>query len=117
MGTKTPLNTKSVKDNYLKRVDADLLRVLSMAIRKADDPAVLDINILRVETSADLSSCRVVVTSNPEAMAKLQGFFKNEIAKTTKIKRVPNLRFVVDTGEDNAKRVEELLGIISRGNN
>ena len=105
------MNSKnSVKDKYLDRVNADLTRILITALRqKINDVALADVNILRVETSADLSTARVFVTGGAKELSAQTGFFRNEIAQNMKIRRVPNLRFLVDNGQANADRIEELL--------
>jgi len=96
--------------NFLNRTNADILRILSVALRqKMADPTVADVTILRVDTAPDLSSCKVFVTACPDALTRASGFLRNEIAQTLNIRRVPALRFVVDNGGENAKVVEELL--------
>jgi len=100
----------------MDRVNADILRQLSVSLRKKGDPGLENASILRVETSADLSSARVFVTGGEEILNGLQGFFKNEIAQNLKIRRTPNLRFIRDDGQKNADRIEEILQQI-RGDN
>jgi ribosome-binding factor A len=75
------------------------------------------VDILRVETAPDLGSARVYVNSavGAKELEKSVGFLRTEIANNMKIKRVPNLRFIVDNGEQNAQRVDELLKIINGG--
>ena len=106
------MSSKSVKDNFMQRTNADLLRVLTVALRqRVNDDSLVNVSILRVECGADLSTARVFVTGGEKALNASIGFFRNEIAQNLKIRRVPNLRFIVDTGGDNAARVEELLKI------
>ena len=105
---KTP-GRNSVKDNFMERTNADLFRVLSMALRKHSDPTIHTANILRVETSADLSTSRISVNGGADVLNANAGFFRNEIANNMKIRRVPNLRFMDDKGQQNADRIEELL--------
>jgi ribosome-binding factor A len=105
-----------VKDNYLKRIDADIYRILTLALRqKVGNENLLNESILRVETSADLSSARVYISGGQSDFEAVAGLFRNEIAQNMRIKRVPNLRFIVDLGEQNAQRVEELLKQIKGG--
>ena len=106
----------SIKDNFLLRANADITRVLSLALReKVQDERLVDFNILRCECSADLSSCRVYVDGGETEFAHLSAFFKNEIAHNIKIRRIPNLRFILDDGDKNVQRVEELLAQIHGG--
>jgi|GEM_PF-896826 len=100
----------SVKNNFMERTNADLMRVLTLALRqRMNDESLLNVNILRVEASADLGTARIFVTGGADALNASTGFFRNEIAQNMKIRRVPNLRFVVDAGQANADRIEELL--------
>jgi len=98
----------------MARTSADIFRILTLALQKIADPAMCDVHILRVEVSKDLSSAKVFVNNGAEKVEKVAGFFKTEIANNMRIKRVPNLRFIVDDGEKNAQRVEELLKQISQ---
>lgn len=107
----------SIKDNFLLRANADVGRVLSLALReKVHEERLADFNILRCECSPDLSSCRVYVDGGVGDFEKLTAFFKNEIAHNVKLRRIPNLRFILDDGDKNVQRVEELLAQIHGGN-
>jgi len=119
------MNSKSnsVKGSYMERTNADILRVLSVALRqKAHTEILSDVSILKVDASKDLSTARVYISTQSNIrqeivlseLNKLNGFFRNEIAQNIKIRRVPNLRFIVDEGSKNVNRVEELLQQISR---
>jgi len=100
-----PKADTSVKGNFMGRVNADIFRILSVAaLQRVDDGS-----ILRVETAADLSSAKVFVSGNVEGFERSVGSFKTAIANGMRIKRVPNLRFVLDEGDKNTARVEELL--------
>ena len=89
-------------ESRLGRVNADIFRVLTMANN-------IDAHILRVEAAADLGTARVYVNGKREEFERATGFSKNEIAQKMKIRKVPALRFIVDEGEKNTARVEELL--------
>ncbi|MCL2228754.1 MAG: 30S ribosome-binding factor RbfA [Firmicutes bacterium] len=97
---------------FMGRVNADIFRLLTLALKKSGDEAVIDVHILRVEASADLSTARVFVNKGVRALDGMQGFFHTEIANGMKIRRVPKLRFIVDDGAQNAARVDELLSQI-----
>ena len=107
------MNSKSrnsVKDNFILRVDADIFRIMTLALReKVQNENLIDAAILRVETAPDLSTSRVFVNGRVREFEALSGLFRNEIAHNMRIKRVPALRFIVDEGDKNTARVEELL--------
>ena len=110
-------NTKSVASNFISRTNADIFRVLSLALReKVANPALADAAIVRVDTAPDLGNCKIFVTGEVAAFEKLTAMFKAEIANNLKIKRVPSLKFVVDNGDKNTLRVEELLKQIKEKN-
>ena len=107
------MNPNSIAAAHIARVDADILRVLTLALRqKTDNIGLAGVDILRVETSSNLDNAKVYVTGSPDFFAKSSGFFRNEIAKNLNLRRVPSLRFIVDEGQKNADRVEELLNQI-----
>jgi len=99
---KSKTTNNSVKDNFMARTNADIFRVLSYANKTQH-------HILRVETAADLGTCRVYVNGGAKEFAGAEGYYKTEIAKNIKIRKVPALRFILDDGEKNTARVEELL--------
>jgi len=104
------MSFNSVKDNYIKRIEADIFRILSLALRqKIGNENLVNENILRVEVSKDLSSCRVFISGALNEFESVSGLLRNEIAQNMSIRRIPNLRFIVDVGEENARRVDELL--------
>jgi len=105
----------STKSNHINRINSDILRVLTIAIQQKMKDNLLDgVTILRVETTADLSECKVYVNDGIDALNKASGFLRNEIAQNIKMKQAPRLRFLVDKGIENAARVEELLKQIKK---
>lgn len=102
---------------HMARVNADILRVLTLAItQKTENSELNSIEILRVETSSNLDNAKVFVSGGVAELEKASGFLKNEIAKSLNLRRVPVLRFIEDKGQKNADRVEELLSQIRRNN-
>jgi len=106
--------SSSISKNLSQRTSADLFRVLTLALQqKVHNQNLADVSIVRLELSPDFGTCRVFVTGGVEELSKMTAFFRNEIAQSVKIRKVPNLRFLRDDGEKNAQRVEELLGKIN----
>ena len=101
---------------YIGRINADVFRILTLALREMNNEGLGDVHILRAEVSPDLSTARIFVNGGVEMLNGSQGFFRNAIAQNLNIRRVPMLKFIVDSGEDNAKRVEELLKQIKQSN-
>ena len=93
---------------YIGRINTDIFRILTLA-----NP--FDAHILRVEATPDLGYAKVFVNKDVAKFEARAGFFKSEIAHLN-LRKVPNLKFIVDEGEKNVARVEELLKQIKGGN-
>jgi len=107
---------------------AELLRshLGSMMIRELGDPRLSSLVITTVEVSEDLSQARIGVRllvddNDPEvrrgvlrALRGASGRLRHSLAPAMRVRRLPELRFVYDTGPDAARRVEELLAEIAR---
>ncbi len=80
------------------------------------DPCLDGLTITSVDVSPDLRNARVYVSrlGKPldEALAKLQGIsgrLRGWLGKRLKLRRVPELAFVVDTLPDDAAHINELI--------
>ncbi len=104
---------------------ADLIqRVLSTVLqRESRDPRLAGVTITDVEVSQDLMHANIYYThlgdlSETEevqrALEKAAGFLRSELARRTRLRRVPELRFKYDDTLLRAKRIDELLEQISR---
>ncbi len=104
---------------------ADLIqRVLSTVLqRESRDPRLSGVTITDVEVSQDLMHANIYYThigdlSETEeiqrALEKAAGFLRTELARRTRLRRVPELRFKYDDTLLRAKRIDELLEQISR---
>ena len=102
--------TKTSSPAFIGRINSDIFRILSVALRdKVSDPKLCNVHVLKVDTAPDLGHAKVFVNSCEKELNDMHGFFRNEIAHNIKIRRVPNLRFIIDDGDKNSARVEELL--------
>ena len=83
-----------------QRTETDIMRILSPEIR----------GLIRVELSADMSSAKVFIDGEIEEFEKRTSEFRSMIAQSLPgLRQTPNLKFFVDAGSANARRVEELL--------
>ena len=108
-----------------ERANSEIYRAFCTALStKANNPALSGVTILRTELSADGSTVRAFLSfggsmaeerKTLDAFNKSAGFFRSEIAKTVALRRVPKLSFIIDRGNNNANRVEELLSQIHGG--
>ncbi len=81
------------------------------------------ITISEVKTSPDLYYSRVSISilgneNETKEVVKIlnqsKGYIKKELAKLLKIKRIPDLEFVVDFFEQNAAKIDELFEKIKK---
>jgi ribosome-binding factor A len=103
------------------RVGEELRHALAQLLRPGElrDPALTDANITvtEVQVSPDLGNATAFVmplggTSAADIIAGLRRsapFLKGRIARTVKLRRVPNLTFALDSAFDSAARIAAIL--------
>lgn len=104
------------------RVAARVQEELAVLLRSLSDPRLQGIFVSRVEMTDDLQTAKVYVRheqagelSKPQQKTLLKGFdaasgrLRKEVAKAVALRRAPELRFIYDSGQDSAHRVEEIL--------
>lgn len=102
-------------NRLLREELAELIR------REVKDPRVGIVTITAVETSRELDVARVFVhligdeTRRAEALQGLQhaaGYLRTQLARSLRLRKVPELRFEFDATLDRATRIERLLAEI-----
>ena len=95
-------------------------------LRELADPELSTLVVTHVDVSADLSIAtarvrRLSIEDGPEArksvLARLRRAvprLRRALGPALKLRRVPDLRFIYDTGEDARGRVDALLAEIER---
>ena len=82
------------------------------------DPGIGFITLTRVKVSPDLQQARVYYTSLGDDAARLQtakaleratGFFRRQLGKRLRLRRVPELQFQFDESIGHQDRVEQIL--------
>lgn len=108
-----------------KRI-AELIRQIlnTLILREIQDPRLQLVSVADVEVSVDFCHARVyvhVLGSDPEvqdeameALRHAAGFFRSELAKRLRTRRVPELTFELDTSLDQGERIERLLAQIQQ---
>ena len=101
------------------RINSLLRKELSVIIsQEINDPKLGFPTVTEVETAPDLSVAKVYVSflgknykkrDGLETLRKSKGFIKSKLAKSIKMRRIPDLTFIVDDTLDNAERIENLL--------
>lgn len=103
----------------VERLNEQFRRELTELLRGAvKDPRVGLVTLTGVRVASDLSFARVFVappveeSTSDETLAGLRAatpFLRHELSARLHIRRVPELRFELDTTLANARRIEQLL--------
>lgn len=104
----------------VERLNAQILKVLSEGLLKLNDPNLNSlITFTSAQTAPNCEFCKVFVSILEKdeqkreqvfsRLVKATGFLKKEIASKLKLRVVPQIKFVLDTGVDNTQRIEDIL--------
>lgn len=102
-----------------ERIGAALLRDLTQLLRRAKDPRLGDITLQEVRVSRDLAHAKVYFTCFPvddtgESQQRLlngplAGFLRHELARSQRLRTVPQLHFVHDESVGRGERLSALI--------
>ena len=102
-----------------ERANSEVIKALSYIIsNKINNPRLKEefITLTYCNVSADFRHCKVgfsVLSGNKhkvkEILEKSEGYIKRELLSMVKLPFAPALEFIIDVGEDNSERVNELL--------
>ncbi len=111
-----------------RRVDrlADQIRgeVAGMIAAELKDPRIGFTTVTRVELSGDLYHARVWVSvlgdeaaqqRTLEGLSSAAGYVRHEVSRRLRLRRVPDLVFVLDRSPEEASRIETLLRNLKDG--
>lgn len=103
----------------VNKIDSILLREISVIIsQEINDPKLGFPTVTEVDVSPDLNSAKVYVSflgknykkrDGLDALRRSKGHIKSELAKRVRMRKIPDLTFVVDDTLDKADRIEEIL--------
>jgi len=100
------------------RVAVQLRKDLAVLVHKAvRDHALPSVSVSDVECTKDLDMARVYVTAllaeqskaAVKALNDMAVEFRRELSRTSRMRRVPELRFLYDDSVDRGERIEQLL--------
>jgi ribosome-binding factor A len=108
-----------------ERVSELLREELSLLVAELTDPRLEDamVNVTDVRVPADLRSARVYIehalgpAGSRQVLAALehaQGFLRRALVENLELRFVPDLFFHIDTTEERARHVDELLDSLAR---
>ncbi len=92
--------------------------VAGMIARELKDPRLGFTTVTRVELSGDFHHARVLVSvlgtaeaqrDTLEGLSSAAGYLRHEIGQRLKLRRAPELTFVLDHGAEEGERIELLL--------
>lgn len=99
----------------VEKLDSILLKEISSIIQfDLNNPDVGFCTVSEVRLSNDLSKAKVYVSffGNNYGIAALKrskGFIKSTLAKRLRIRKIPDIEFVVDDTLDKVSRIEEII--------
>ena len=97
------------------KLDSLLQKEISSIIEfDLNNPEIGFVTVSEVRVSSDLSKAKVYVSffgKNYEvaALKKSKGFIKSELAKRIKLRKIPDLEFVVDDTLQKVSRIEKIV--------
>ena len=103
----------------INKIDSILLREISMIIsQEINDPKLGFPTVTEVDVAPDMNNAKVYVSflgknymkrDGLEALRRAKGHIKSELAKRVRLRKIPDLTFVVDDTLDKADRIEKIL--------
>ena len=101
------------------KLDSMLMREISVIIsQEINDPKLGFPTVTEVDVAPDLSNAKVYVSflgknymkrDGLEALRRSKGHIKSQLAKRLKLRKIPDLTFIVDDTLDKADRIENIL--------
>lgn len=108
-----------------ERMAALLKEAIAAYLRSgAKDPRLAAVTVTDVEVSRDLAVATVRVSAlgdddakrlGLEGLEHARGHLRTQLARELRLKQMPDLRFERDRGLEHARRIEDLLAQIERG--
>ena len=105
-----------------ERANSEIIKALSNIIRnKLNNPRLKTefVTLTYSNVSADFRHLKVgfsVLSGNKhkvkEILSQSEGFIKRELLKMVKLPFAPKIEFIIDIGEDNSERVNQLLSTL-----
>ena len=108
-----------MKSVRVERINSEIQKAISHIIdNEVRDPQIdAIISVSNVETTPDLSYCRVFINSigntpEDEVLARIKGaagFIRGRLSKMIKLRITPRLEFMRDTAEEYALKINNIL--------
>ncbi len=110
----------------INRVTSDIKIALSELLREVKDPRVSKLlSIVKLDVSGDMSYATVYVSAiegnekTQESVKALNksasGYLRRELGSRMKLRKVPELRFVVDNSIENSAHIQRIIDSFEKG--
>lgn len=103
----------------IDKIDSILMRELSVIISQdLNDPKIGFPTVTEVDVAPDYSNAKVYVSflgknykkrDGLEALRRAKGHIKSELAKRVRMRKIPDLEFIIDDSLDRADRIEKII--------
>jgi len=107
-----------------QRMGSLILRTLNELLHfELNDPSLQDINLTSIDLSRDLSIAKIYFSSiqfdkdiraQKDGLNRANGFLRTKLARSIKVRHVPELRFFYD---DSVNKAIEITRLIDKANN
>ena len=103
----------------IEKIDSLIMRELSVIIsQELNDPKIGFPTVTEVDVAPDYSNAKVYVSflgknykkrDGLEALRRAKGHIKSELAKRVRMRKIPDLEFIIDDSLDRADRIEKII--------
>ena len=98
------------------RLNELLREIIAEELERVDDDRVDSVSVVSVEVDNELTKARVYLSSLEEnedeiikVLSEYRGQFRKVIGRSARIRRVPDLVFMIDPSIRSGNRIEEIL--------
>ena len=113
--------------NKNKRINGEVMKVVSEAIRYSKDPRISPMtSVMDVEVAPDLKTCKVWVTvmgddedraRTAERLKSAAGYIRSTLAKELNMRYTPELRFIMDDSIEYAINMSRKIDEVTAKDN
>ena len=113
--------------NKNKRINGEVMKVVSEAIRYSKDPRISPMtSVMDVEVAPDLKTCKVWVTvmgddedraRTVEGLKSAAGYIRSTLAKELNMRYTPELRFIMDDSIEYAINMSRKIDEVTAKDN
>jgi ribosome-binding factor A len=113
--------------NKNKRINGEVMKVISEAIRYSKDPRISPMtSVMDVEVAPDLKTCKVWVTvmgddedrmRTAEGLKSASGYIRSTLAKELNMRYTPELRFIMDDSIEYAINMSKMIDEVTAKDN